>query len=132
MKYSKQRTLILETVVSNPIHPTANQVYEQLHCDNPNISLGTVYRNLNLLSELGQLKKIKVPDSSDRFDGRTERHCHIICNNCGRVSDADIDGIEALERQTEEKTGYSVDKLEIVFEGLCPDCKNSEKSKINA
>ena len=123
MNYSKQRALILETVISNPIHPTANQVYEQLHNENPNISLGTVYRNLNLLSEVGELKKIKVPNGSDRFDGRVERHCHIICNRCGKVADADIDGVEELERQTEEKTGYSVNKLEIVFDGVCGECK---------
>ncbi len=72
MNYSKQRELILKTVIENPIHPTADTVYEQVRRENPKISLGTVYRNLNFLSEMGILRKISMPVGSDRFDGRLD------------------------------------------------------------
>lgn len=123
MKYSKQRNLILETVIRNPIHPTADQVYTQLHEANPNISLGTVYRNLNLLSEIGQLRRISVANGCDRFDGRLDSHFHMICDECEKVIDVEMDFDTDIEKSVEEKTGYIVKKLDLVFNGVCPDCQ---------
>ena len=79
MNYSKQRELVFQTVLQNPIHPTADAVYEQVRRENPKISLGTVYRNLNFLSEMGMLRKISMPVGSDRFDGRLDEHYHMAC-----------------------------------------------------
>ena len=78
MKFSRQREIILRHVKNFPVHPTADQVYTALKKENPNLSLGTVYRNLNQLSDAGMLKKIHIADGSDRFDGRTDPHFHMI------------------------------------------------------
>lgn len=122
MKNSKQRTMILETVVNNPIHPTADMVYSQLKADNPNLSLGTVYRNLNLLSETGFLRKIKVPDGSDRFDGRLDSHYHIICDKCAKVLDIELNE-SGFDKHVEDTTGYRITSLDVVVKGICPKCQ---------
>lgn len=123
MKYSKQRNMILKTVSENPIHPNADQVYSQIKEQNPTISLGTVYRNLNLLSEIGLLRRISVPNGSDRFDGRLDRHFHIICENCGKVTDVENNLELDIETYVESKSGYKVKEIDVVMFGLCPDCK---------
>ena len=86
-RYSQQRELILNAVRQNPVHPSADDIYHIVKQQNSNISLGTVYRNLNYLSDNGFIKKIQIPNAPDRFDGRTEPHCHMICQKCGKVYD---------------------------------------------
>ena len=97
MNYSKQRELILQTVLQNPIHPTADQVYNQVRRQNPKISLGTVYRNLNFLAEMGKIKKISMPVGSDRFDGRLDEHYHAACACCGQVFDLEWEALRQLD-----------------------------------
>ena len=126
IKNSKQRTMILETVVSNPVHPTADMVYTQLKADNPSLSLGTVYRNLNLLCEMGQLRKIAVPNGSDRFDGRLDKHYHIICDCCSRVLDIELNE-SSFDKHVEDTTGYKITSLDVVVKGICPQCQENNK-----
>ena len=85
LKYSKQRASILEYLSGTHSHPTADMVYLHVKEEFPNISLGTVYRNLNLLADIGEITKIPTPDGGDRFDGRTDSHYHVICSGCGNV-----------------------------------------------
>ena len=94
MNYSKQRELVLQAVLENPIHPTADGVYQQVRQQNPRISLGTVYRNLNFLAEMGMIRKISMPVGSDRFDGR-------------------------LDQQ-----GFLVQDRHLLLTGLCQDCRD--------
>ena len=123
MKYSKQRALILEAVINNPIHPTADQVYGLIKDENPNISLGTIYRNLNLLSETGQLRRISVANGCDRFDGRLDRHFHMICCDCGRVADIEAGVNFDIEAEAQQQTGYLVQEVDVVMKGVCPQCQ---------
>ncbi len=122
MKYSKQRELVLETVMENPIHPTADTVYAMVREQEPNISLGTVYRNLNLLAEQGILRKIPMPAASDRFDGRTDPHYHIRCSGCGQLFDLPLAELAGLDEQLKNLSGFLVTGYQILFEGLCPEC----------
>lgn len=122
MRYSKQRELILDTVLKNRIHPTAENVYKLLKEDNPELSLGTVYRNLNYLSENDMLKKINVPGGSDRFDGTLARHQHLICRKCGKVIDVSIDELEGIHNNIMRKKGFSIDIDTLVIEGICSEC----------
>lgn len=122
MKYSRQRELILETVCSNAIHPTADTVYEAVRQREPKISLGTVYRNLNQLSECGLLLKLPMPTGGDRFDGRLDEHLHIVCTGCGAVSDIDLNNLSTLDSEVEHQTGFTVKSKTMVFAGLCPEC----------
>ena len=122
MKYSRQRELILEAVREDDVHPTADFIYQRLKKDHPNLSLGTVYRNLNLLSEIGTINKLHVPGMPDRFDGNITPHYHFYCKHCGRVFDVNIDFPQEIDREVERETGHHVDSYSVLFSGICKDC----------
>lgn len=133
MKYSKQRELILQTVRENPVHPTADFVYHFLKKEHPNLSLGTVYRNLNLLSENGDIKKICIPNARDRFDGRMDRHYHMVCRECAQVLDVELNCLEHLEREVFDKTSFVVNGYDLIIYGVCNCCKqetNDQKKEV--
>ena len=123
MKYSKQRELILKTLQENPIHPTADEIYQLLRLELPSISLGTVYRNLNQLSESGEVMKITGLDGSVHFDHNTHKHYHFICNKCNKVYDIPAKAIPNIENSVEECTGLHISECELVLKGLCRDCQ---------
>ncbi len=126
MNYSQQRNCILNIVVSNPIHPTAEQVYEIARRSYPNISLGTVYRNLNQLSEHGILKKICSSYGSVRFDGRTDPHFHMVCTHCGKVFDVELEELLSIKEKLSDMYGFDVINYEVSIQGICKECKNTE------
>lgn len=128
MNYSKQRELVLQTVLENPVHPTANAVYRLVRRQNPKISLGTVYRNLNFLSEMGMLKKIPMPVGSDRFDGRLDEHYHMTCTRCGRVFDLECEALQELDRRIMALQGFEVQDRHLLLTGLCQDCRKETES----
>ncbi|MEA5010678.1 MAG: transcriptional repressor [Angelakisella sp.] len=127
MKYSKQRELIYQWVAQNPVHPTADTVYEAVRMQAPRISLGTVYRNLNLLSETGALIKIPVSGGSDRFDGRTDQHFHMACTHCGHVLDVELPELVEIERLVAQRSGFQITGFQMLFEGICSECLNKDK-----
>ena len=86
LKYSRQRESIKEFLTGRTDHPTADFVYENMKQIYPNISLGTVYRNLSLLADLGEIQKLSSFGGADRFDARTAPHCHFMCTRCGRAN----------------------------------------------
>jgi len=100
IKYSRQREAIKHYLASTKEHPTADTVYLHVKEDFPNISLGTVYRNLNLLTDIGEAIKIPTPDGGDRFDGNVIPHNHFLCTICGRLLDLELDmkSIEEVNR----------------------------------
>lgn len=120
MKYSKQRELIYEKLKSNPIHPTAEKVYLQLKPNHPNISLATVYRNLNKLAENNIIKKIQGLDASDRFDHNTFEHYHFICEKCRRVYDVNL---ELLSYINDKVKDHNVKSFDLLLKGICNNCK---------
>lgn len=122
MKFSKQREMILQQVKNYPIHPTAEQVYTALKKDNPNLSLGTVYRNLNMLSDMGILLKLHIADGSDRFDGRTDNHYHMICTKCERVYDVELNSLDGLADIIYSKDGHRLSRITLNLSGVCREC----------
>lgn len=125
MKYSRQRELILESVRNCTDHPTADTIYARVRIQDPKVSLGTVYRNLNLLAENGQLRKISIPGGSDRFDRTMMEHGHIICTQCGAVSDIVPEHLRALDDEISRSTDYKVTRRELILEGICPECQKN-------
>lgn len=120
-RYSKQRELIYQAVLNTTEHPTAETVYKWLKPDNPALSLGTVYRNLNQLADEGSI--IRIPLPVERFDGRVEPHAHFICRSCGRVYDLmDIGYDRALDREAELSSGHRVNQHILIFDGTCATC----------
>ena len=118
-----QRQLVYTAVMSLGCHPTADEVYASVIREHPSVSRGTVYRNLNRLAESGLLRKIRVGDSADRYDGTLSGHYHIFCNRCGSFLDIDYPYLKRLNEEIEQSTGFLLDEHDIVFTGLCPACK---------
>lgn len=124
---TKQKTLILSAVFASRAHPTAEQVYDKLKGEMPGLSLGTVYRNLNRMAELGQIRRLSVTGSPDRFDGDLTPHHHICCSACGAFSDYfNISDESALDELISSRTGFEIQRHETVFYGLCPECKKKK------
>ena len=120
-RYSKQRELVLKTVMDNLIHPTAQEIYNMTREKDPTISMGTVYRNLNLLAEQGKILRIKVPGGADRYDGTIAPHNHAVCTRCGMVMDYDY-SFDDLNKSLLEKSGFKCEELNITVRGTCKNC----------
>lgn len=129
IKRSRQREAIRQCLAMRSDHPTAETVYLSLRDEFPNISLGTVYRNLSLLSELGEIQKITVSGGPDRFDGNTDRHYHFSCTKCGCVMDVDLQIQEGLDLLAAEHFPGVIESHTIQFVGICPDCMQKHKKK---
>lgn len=122
-----QRSLVLEAVNRLQCHATADEIYEEIRRDHPNISRATVYRNLNVLSEMGEIRRLETPGGADRFDHRCHDHCHVRCQKCGRVFDVDVDFITGLEQRIRDAHGFEFTGYDILFRGICPDCQNASQ-----
>lgn len=124
IKYSRQREAIKHYLASTKEHPTADTVYLHVKEDFPNISLGTVYRNLNLLTDIGKAIKIPTPDGGDRFDGNVIPHNHFLCTSCGRLLDLELDmkSIEEVNRLAGENFDGIITSSSTLFYGECSDC----------
>ena len=123
LKYSRQRESIKKNLMSRYDHPTAEMVYSDIRKEYPKVSLGTVYRNLSLLAELGEIQKITTGLGPDRFDGRTQMHGHFCCRKCGCVQDLLVEDQELLNRKAAEEFDGVIEMSVIQFYGLCGSCK---------
>lgn len=119
---TKQRKLVLEAVRARFDHPSADQIYLDVRNQDDKISRGTVYRNLNILFQTGEVNQVKLP-KSDRFEGRLDKHYHLQCLECGAVWDLPLSYDDDLDEQTARKTGYIIQRHRMTFEGICPDCQ---------
>jgi Fe2+ or Zn2+ uptake regulation protein len=126
-----QRQVILDEVMKNPDHPTADEIYERVRKRLPRISMGTVYRNLDMLASSGFISKLEPGLPQMRFDGKTKDHYHITCMRCGRIEDARIepldDTIESLENALGHLTKFGIFGHKLEFLGLCKLCMEREK-----
>ncbi|QSX06748.1 transcriptional repressor [Sedimentibacter sp. zth1] len=122
-----QGQLVLDAVKQLANHPTAEDVYNYVVQLHPNISKGTVYRNLNSLSEDGLLLKISVPDAADRFDQTTHMHYHIKCMNCGKFEDVELEYMSGIDDKVSKATKYNILGHDIVFKGVCSECNSKNK-----
>ena len=123
MRYSYQREIIYNAIAGTKVHPTAEYIYDHLKREHPKLSLGTVYRNLQYLSEKGDILKISVPNGPDRYDGDISHHYHAICSVCGGISDVSLDYFADIDKLVEDYTGYKVVSHEIMFKVICDKCK---------
>lgn len=123
-----QSSLVLETVNRLQCHPTADEVYLEIVKQYPTISRGTVYRNLQRLCEMGEIRKREIPGGADRFDHLCHDHYHVRCINCGRIFDVDIEPIPDLEKSIRDAHGFSFTGHDIIFQGTCPECKDEQKN----
>ncbi|MDO4562501.1 MAG: transcriptional repressor [Clostridia bacterium] len=117
-KHSRQRDAVLTVLRNTKEHPTAEVIYEEVKKQVPNISLGTVYRNLRLLVDMGEILELITPSCS-RFDGDISEHYHFTCRSCGRVYDLPS---EAVTKPSAKMDGFRFEHCRMDFSGICPDC----------
>ena len=129
MKYSRQRESIKNFLITRCDHPTAETIYENIRLEYPNISLGTVYRNLSLLSDIGEIQKISTGTGPDRFDGNPAPHYHFFCRECGGVFDIHMENIDHINTIAGAAFPGTVEGHITHFYGLCPDCKKNKKNQ---
>ena len=123
MRYSRQRELITEILKNRRDHPTADMIYNSARDVDPNISLGTVYRNLKLLADEGMIMTLETEDKRLHYDGDISRHSHFICTDCGKI----IDLFKPAETPKELKElGLTVSGEKCIYYGQCTDCQNSK------
>ena len=125
---SFQRQLVMDALKSLD-HPTAQDVYTEIRKTYPHMSLGTVYRNLQKMSQDGMLRRLDFPDSPDRFDIHLEPHQHIHCTQCGGYFNINEDSLGDIDRGVEQATGFVVKGHRILFNGICPACRDDQNNK---
>jgi Fe2+ or Zn2+ uptake regulation protein len=118
-----QRRLVLEELRRNSTHPTAEDLYLKVKRRMPHVSLGTIYRNLEVLTEAGLARRVGPAADQMRFDACVENHYHIRCTSCGRVDDVELAGRPAIEAEIARLTEYDVSGCSLEFLGLCPSCR---------
>lgn len=118
-----QRAIVLDTVRKLKCHPTADEIYVDIIRTSPSISRATIYRNLQQLCEAGELRKVEIPGSPDRYDHQMHDHYHVRCTVCGKVIDVDIDCKNDILSEVKNAQGYVLTGHDIIFRGVCPGCQ---------
>lgn len=129
MKHNRntpQKQLIHNLINQNQNHPTADEVYELARQLNPTISRGTVYRNLNFLSETNEIRRLTMPTGPDHYDFRAGDHYHFLCRRCNKVFDTPLVYDSELNTVTPNMPGFKAEGHQLIIVGLCPAC-NSDK-----
>lgn len=121
-RFSKQRQIIYDMIKSNPVHPTADYIYNSLKKEYPDLSLGTVYRNLNVLAESGLIIKITSESDSEHYDGNTENHYHLMCEKCNHIFDINIPYLNNIVEEAQKECAHLVKHHSLVFTGICEEC----------
>jgi Fur family peroxide stress response transcriptional regulator len=126
-RLTPQRLAILKILATSDGHPSVDKIFDQVKQDFPTTSLATVYKTVTLLKELGEVLELGFPDGSNRYDGsKPYPHPHMVCLKCKRISDPDLQSVEELTREAEQKTGFDILSHRLDFFGLCPDCRQAD------
>ena len=128
LKYSRQREELYKILSSVKTHPTADWLYSELRKVIPNVSLGTVYRNLNLLQEAGLIQKIEVGTPTDHFDANADNHYHFVCKKCEKVQDVDMPLISELDEKAKSCVDGTIERHSLLFYGVCRECQEAENN----
>lgn len=129
-RYSAQKQMIGDAL-GRLEHPTAAEVYEEIRKAYPQISLGTVYRNLGLMADDGEILRLPFSGAPDRFDPNTHEHYHVACSRCGRIFDTDntipSELLMQIDRAVESCTGIKVENRIMMFSGICRACQSGKQ-----
>ena len=119
-----QRQVMLEEIKKTDTHPTADEVYQLVRQRLPRISLGTVYRNLEILAQNGMIRKLEWAGTQKRYDGNLTGHYHVRCLNCSRIEDIHIEPLSVIEETFREASDYEIAGYRLEIIGLCSECKD--------
>jgi len=130
-RHSKQKETVLNVLMGTVSHPTADWIYAEVKKGIPNVSLGTIYRNLRVLKQEGKILELDLVGNVTRYDGNSRNHDHFRCEKCGRVFDLNgaVDAVALeMDSKVSQRTGFKVLYHRLEFRGLCHDCKSSDFS----
>ncbi len=122
LRYSRQREMIYQYLLTTKAHPSAETIYEALKEEIQGLSLGTVYRNLKLLEELGKVRRVVSYQDTEHYDACCEDHVHFLCTGCGGISDVDGADTEVIRKAIPMDNGYQLSNVSLTLTGLCPKC----------
>ena len=122
VKYRSQREAILRFLKTRKDHPTADVVFQHIREDIPNISLATVYRNLNQLAAAGTILRLTTNGKTDHFDACVEPHYHFCCRCCNGVKDIDMEPVTELVDRATKATSFKIEETTVLFSGICDKC----------
>ena len=128
IRMTESRKAILTALGGTRAHPTADEVYAMVRAELPKVSLGTVYRNLDLLAKQGLIRTLATAGEQRRYDGMLEDHHHIRCEVCGRVDDINLEDTERLDELLVDGRGYEVHGYTLCFTGVCRECAGNGKN----
>lgn len=129
VRITPQRQSILQYLIEADSHPTADEIYQSLSPQFPNMSVATVYNNLKVFKETGLVKELTYGDASSRFDFETHNHYHIICDQCGKITDFHYPRLDEVEQLAQHVTSFSVTHHRMEIYGVCPECQSKNKNK---
>lgn len=124
---TRQRTALLEALRATREHPTAEALYTALKHNFPRLSLGTVYRNLNLLEAQGLVNRLGFGSGPDRYEAVSGDHAHLRCRNCGKIEDFMLPDDPSLHRSVARQTGFRIESRQLDLSGLCRECTPRSK-----
>lgn len=127
-RMTPQRIAILEEIRAAGGHLTAAEVIDRVHERHPSISVGTVYRTLNMFAERGVILEFPFGNQASRFDGRTERHDHVHCTICGELRDVEVPSALLAHQVAEDQSGYEIQGHQTIFSGICPKCRRAQSA----
>jgi Fe2+ or Zn2+ uptake regulation protein len=122
IRLTPQRRAVLEAVLAAGDHPRAIDIYERVRRRHPGIAFATIYNALRYLAEHGLISELTFGDAASRFDGRTERHDHAVCERCGALCDVEVPLPENVRAQAAAQSGFQITQYRVEFRGLCPRC----------
>jgi Fur family peroxide stress response transcriptional regulator len=125
-RITPQRLAVLKVLARSEGHPSVEQIYERIRPDFPMTSLATVYKTVTLLKEMGEVLELGFSDGGNRYDGnKPYPHPHLICNNCGEITDIAVPILSAIPQQVSQETGYQIVNHRLDFYGICPRCQQA-------
>ncbi len=128
LRMTRQRRVILEELRKMESHPTADEVFQVVRKRLPRMSLGTVYRNLETMSQSGIIRKLELSGAAKRFDAKIDDHYHVKCLQCGKIEDLPVHPYRVIEDVTGKISDYHVFGHSLEVWGLCPECRNHKET----
>ena len=123
-RITPQRLCILEALLSSEGHPSAEQIYGRVRRVSPTTSLATIYKTLDTLQELGEVRELEFRGDRHHYDGmRPDAHPHVVCTGCGRIEDVDLTGLQTLQGDAARASGFQIAEQRLEFYGLCGSCQ---------
>lgn len=129
-RLTPQRMAVLRILASSYEHPTVEQMYDQVRGEFPMTSLATIYKTVTVLKEVGQVLELgSMNGAGNRYDGvNPVPHAHLVCTDCGKILDLDLEPLDGMNERVETSTGYRITHRDLSFRGICPDCRSDVKA----